>query len=542
MSANPDIAGIHHITAMASSAARNLAFYKNILGLRLVKKTVNFDDPYTYHLYYGDAQGSPGTLLTFFPWETMAQGTLGAGMVTAIAFAIPRPSVDFWTQRINATGIVPQTGDRFGEPVIQFPDPGGLPIELIGISEPHSTGQPNQGPIPDNHAILGFHSATATLNKLDDIRALLVDVMGMEQHHREENRYRFKMADHGSPGHWVDVLVDAGAPRGNPGGGSVHHIAFRTPSDRAQALWQSKLSKNGVSVTSVRDRKYFRSIYFNSPEGVLFEIATDPPGFTVDEPVATLGAALKLPVQYEPIRAEIENRLPSLHATPFQHVFQDAREPADDDRTIVALHGTGGNEYDLFQFAEDVAPTSAILSPRGQVQEDGRLRFFKRLANNVIDETDVIKRAHELSDFLIEATVRLDRNRNQMTALGYSNGANIAAAILLLRPEVFASAVLLRPMLPLPTLPLPDLNGKPILILRGSQDTIIPSDSTDQLILRFQQAGAEVTAQTIDAGHAITRRDVRTISIWLAEQSKIKGKHYQDAAMQTIDNPHAVAP
>lgn len=542
MPTHPDIAGIHHITAMASSAAKNLAFYENILGLRLVKKTVNFDDPYTYHLYYGNSQGSPGTLLTFFPWENMAPGTPGAGMVTAIAFAIPRPSINFWTQRINATGIVPQTGDRFGEPVIQFPDPGGLPIELIGISEPPSTGQRHPGPIPGNHAILGFHSATATLNALEDIRALLADVMGMEQQHREDNRYRFRMADHKSPGHWVDVLVDADAPRGNAGRGTVHHIAFRTASDRTQALWQSKLSKNGVSVTSVRDRKYFRSIYFNSPEGVLFEIATDPPGFTVDEPMATLGTALKLPVQYEPIRAEIENRLPSLHATPFQHVFQDAREPAHDDRTIVTLHGTGGNEHDLFQFAEEVAPTSAILSPRGQVRENGLLRFFKRLADNVVDEADVIKRAHELSDFLIEATVHHDRNRNQMTALGYSNGANMAAAILLLRPEVFTSAVLLRPMLPLQKLPLPDLNGKPILILRGSQDTIIPSDSTDQLILNFQQAGAQVAVQTIDAGHAITRRDARSISIWLAEQSTIKGNHIQGAAMQTIDKSYAVAP
>ena len=172
MSVNPNIAGIHHITAIASSAANNLAFYENILGLRLVKKTVNFDDPYTYHLYYGDAQGSPGTILTFFPWENLAQGTPGAGMVTAIAFAIPRPSMAFWTQRINAAGIATQSEERFGDPVMQFPDPCGLPIELIGIPDPPAIGHGDHSAIPANHIIRGFHSATATLNKLEDIRSL----------------------------------------------------------------------------------------------------------------------------------------------------------------------------------------------------------------------------------------------------------------------------------------------------------------------------------------------------------------------------------
>lgn len=542
MNVNPDIAGIHHITAIASSAANNLAFYEKILGLRLVKKTVNFDDPHTYHLYYGDAQGSPGTIMTFFPWEKLPQGKPGAGMVTAIAFAIPRPSMNFWTQRITAAGIAIQTGERFGDPVMQFPDPCGLPIELIGIPDPPSTGPRDQSPIPASHAIIGFHSATATLNALDDIRSLLVDVMGMDLHRHEANRYRFMMADHASPGHYYDVLVDASAASGKPGGGTVHHIAFRTASDRTQTLWQKQLRQNDVSVTTVRDRKYFRSIYFNSPGGVLFEIATDPPGFTVDESMETLGTALKLPHQYESIRADIENRLPPLHSTALQHVFKNAPKPTDDGRTIVTLHGTGGNEHDLIRFAEGVAATSAILSPRGQVLENGMPRFFKRLANNIFDEADIIQRAHELSDFLIEVAVRYGRKQQRMTAFGYSNGANMAAAILLLRPEVFSSAVLLRPMLPLPKQPLPDLNGKAILILRGAQDAVIPSDRTDQLVLRLQQAGAEVTTRMIDAGHEITRRDIDTISDWLSARPVIKDNHLHAAAMPTRDDPQIVAP
>ena len=542
MSVNPDIAGIHHITAVTSSAANNLAFYEKILGLRLVKKTVNFDDPYTYHLYYGNTQGSPGTLVTFFPWENLLQGKPGAGMVTAIAFAIPRPSMDFWAQRITATGTAIQTGERFGDPVIQFHDPCGLPIELIGIPDPPSTGPPYQSPIPASCAITGFHSATATLSALDDIRSLLVDVMGMDLHHHEANRYRFMMKDRGSPGHWYDVLVDTHAALGKPGGGTVHHIAFRTASDRTQALWQKHLRKNGVPATDVRDRKYFRSIYFNSPEGILFEIATDPPGFAIDESMDALGTALKLPDQYEPIRAAIENRLPPLHSTSFHHVFKDAPKPADDGRTVVTLHGTGGNEHDLVRFAEGLAATSAILSPRGRILENGMPRFFKRLSDNVFDEADVIQRAHELSDFLMEAAVRYGRKPAQMTALGYSNGANMAAAILLLRPEVFSSAVLLRPMLPLQKQSLPDLKGKAILILKGAQDAIIPSDSTDQLVSSLQQAGAEVITRTIAAGHEIKRQDIDTISDWLSERPEINGNHLHAASMPTIDDPRRVAP
>ncbi len=313
------ISGIHHITAIASSAAENLAFYCNILGLRLVKQTVNFDDPFTYHLYYGDAQGNPGTILTFFPWENLPQGKPGAGMVTAVAFAIPCRSRDFWIQRIEATGTPTYAGKRFGDPMIQFRDPCGLSIELIEVPDPPSFSGWRQSPIADNHAILGFHSATATLNALEETRDLLVGVLGMKMNDREDERYRFMTADQEAPGNFYDVLIDTKAPIGNPGGGTVHHIAFRTGSDRTQALWQSRLSQNGLPVTGVRDRKYFRSIYFNSPGGVLFEIATDPPGFAVDESMEAMGTALKLPDQYESIRSDIVSRLPPLQLSSFHH-------------------------------------------------------------------------------------------------------------------------------------------------------------------------------------------------------------------------------
>ena len=306
------ISGIHHITAIASSASENLAFYENVLGLRLVKKTVNFDDPYTYHLYYGDSAGAPGTIITFFPWENLPPGKAGAGMVTAIAFSIPMGSIDYWRKQLNIHGINTLEGERFGEAFIQFEDPHGLSLELIETPIVHSILNENRNSKPAGNRIVGFHSATALLRSLEETQSLLVNLMGMRLHDTEGNRYRFKMKRDDAFGQFYDVVIDAQAKNGLQGGGTVHHIAFRTPTDEEQKYWQKSLMESGYAVTPIRDRKYFKSIYFHEPAGVLFEIATDPPGFTVDEPYESLGRDLKLPDQYELMRIEIENSLPTL--------------------------------------------------------------------------------------------------------------------------------------------------------------------------------------------------------------------------------------
>jgi predicted esterase len=292
------------------------------------------------------------------------------------------------------------------------------------------------------------------------------------------------------------------------------------------------LRKSGMGVTDVRDRKYFRSIYFHIPAGVLFEIATDPPGFSIDESVRELGSSLKLPEQYEPMRSEIEQRLPRLRSEPFRHVFENAPDSADDDRTIVTLHGTGGNENDLTDIARKVGTASAILGPRGQVLENGMPRFFRRMAANVFDEDDVVRRANELSDFILAAADKYDRNPDRLTALGYSNGSNIAAAVILLRPEVFSCAVLVRPMLPLQNPPLPDLTGQKILVLKGKHDAIIPSASTDRLVKTLKRAGAAVTTREMDAGHEITARDVDAISEWLAGPQSCARKEFESLPVE----------
>lgn len=306
------IGGIHHITAISSFAAENLEFYRNVLGLRLVKKTVNFDDPYTYHLYYGDSAGSPGTIMTFFPWEASPRGKSGAGMITATAFSIPEGSIEYWENHLTTHGIEIKESIRFGDRVIQFEDPHGLILELIETPLARSINGPKHSSIPAAHAIIGFHSATALHHSVEETKILLTDAMGMVLHDREQDRYRFKMKNEESFGHFYDVVVDPQAESGRQGAGTVHHIAFRTPTDDSQNGWQKSIREHGFSVTPVRDRKYFKSIYFHAPGGILFEIATDPPGFAIDENQENLGSGLLLPDQYEPMRSEIENRLPKL--------------------------------------------------------------------------------------------------------------------------------------------------------------------------------------------------------------------------------------
>jgi glyoxalase family protein len=313
------IRAIHHITAIAASAAENLEFYEQVLGLRLVKQTVNFDDPYTYHLYYADGIGSPGTIMTFFPWKTVSAGRPGSGMIVAVSFSVPLEAMAYWDERLTGKGIDVEQDWRFDEPVLQFSDPHGLFLELVGVSAVPSCVPWQESPVEPGQGILGFHSATVLLNSLDETHSLLAGIMGMELYAEENNRYRFKMTEAQSPGHFLEVLVDPRADRAQLGAGTVHHIAFRASTDEEQILWRKRLIQERFQVTEIIDRKYFRSIYFREPGGVLFEIATDPPGFSVDEPLGELGASLKLPSRYEAMRGKIVSSLPPLRASGLRH-------------------------------------------------------------------------------------------------------------------------------------------------------------------------------------------------------------------------------
>jgi glyoxalase family protein len=307
------MSGIHHVTAISGAAERNLDFYTRMLGLSLVKKTVNFDDPGTYHLYYGDEQGQPGTILTFFPWAHAAQGRLGSGETQETAFRVPTTSIGYWTHRLIEKGVTHGAPEkRFGETVLPFRDNDGMAFALVGVPGVESEPGYRSGDIPAEHAIRGFHGVTLLVGKANPTAAVL-GVLGFRETAREGALRRYQ-ADALLGGH-VDLREAGDFPRGRLGRGSVHHVAFRAADDAAQAAMAQKLAaEHGMQVTEQKDRNYFRSVYFREPGGVLFEIATDDPGFAVDEPAATLGQALKLPRFLEPRRAELEAKLPPLGA------------------------------------------------------------------------------------------------------------------------------------------------------------------------------------------------------------------------------------
>ena len=309
---SPETTGIHHVTAIAGEPQRNVDFYAGLLGLRVVKKTVNFDDPETYHLYYGDGAGTPGSIMTFFPWAGAPQGRIGAGQLTVTSFSVPAASLGYWTERLVEGGArFEKPEERFGETVLRFPDPDGLRLELVAAGEDRREGWAD-GPAPAEQAVRGFHHVTLTVADPSRTAELMTDTLGFRQTSEAEGRTRFE-AGEGGPGNTVDLADGTGFPRGAMGVGTVHHVAFRVPDEASQLELRERISSLGYNVTPVLDRNYFRSIYFREPGGVLFEIATDPPGFAVDEEPEHLGESLKLPPWLEPRREWLEEVLPPLH-------------------------------------------------------------------------------------------------------------------------------------------------------------------------------------------------------------------------------------
>jgi glyoxalase family protein len=297
VSEKPTIAGVHHITAIAVDAQTTVDFYTRVLGIRLVKLTVNFDDPGTYHLYFGDETGRPGSVLTFFPFAMAARGKSGPGSVSAVPYIVPANALDAWLVRLAEQGVA-TTGPfkRFDAEVVSFADPDGMPVEMVSRAVAGT-------------ALPGFDGATLWSLRPAETLRLLTEVFGYREIARSDDRVRLEAQGEAEIGRSLEVLL-SNSSQLRPGGGTVHHIAFRARDDEEQAQWRERLIAAGLQPTDVIDRQYFHSIYFREPGGILFEIATDSPGFGVDE--KELGTSLKLPPQYEARRAEIERRLPPL--------------------------------------------------------------------------------------------------------------------------------------------------------------------------------------------------------------------------------------
>ena len=308
------ITGIHHVTAIAADSQKNVDFYTGILGLRLVKKTINFDAPDVYHFYYGDEAGNPGSILTFFPYTGLVRGRHGKGMLNTTTFSVPASSIGYWEERLKKFNVKYKPAeDRFNmETVIYFEDSDGLGLELVFNDTDKRPGF-SYGQIPLEHAIRGFYSVEIWEEGYERTAGLLTEQMDHQMISERGNRFRFAATN--APGNYVDILCTPDSLRGLGGSGTVHHIAFATPHKESQTEVQKKLMDRSLNPTPILDRNYFTSIYFREPGGVLFEVATSGPGFDVDEDPAHLGELLKLPPQYEARRSHLENELPpvSLH-------------------------------------------------------------------------------------------------------------------------------------------------------------------------------------------------------------------------------------
>ena len=540
------VLGIHHVTAIASDPQRNADFYAGVLGLRLVKRTVNFDDPQTYHLYYGDEIGTPGSIMTFFPWPGARRGRIGSGQVAVTSFAVVPGAIGFWIERFVRHGIKYQGPAKRGvgaeaEQVISFVDPDGLMLEIVGHPAAESRPAWADAPgIPREHAIHGFHGVTLWLDRATASEKILIDTLGFRPLREDGSTRRFEVGD-GGPGALVDIRTVGDFGHGVGGAGTVHHVAFRVPDDEAELDVRRQLSSAGLHPTPVIDRNYFHSVYFREPGGVLFELATNPPGFAIDEPVEHLGERLMLPAQYEPHRAEIEAVLPPIHlgvpaaaATLFasadgpedvsgealgfvhRYVPPDAHAELAGGTTLLLLHGTGGDEEDLIPVGRELLPGAGILSPRGKVLERGAPRFFRRLAEGVFDQEDLATRTEELAQFIEAAVATYQLEPDGIVAVGFSNGANIAASVLLRRPGLLRGAVLFSPMVPFEPETTPQLAGTSVFIGAGRTDPIASPAQSERLAALLRQTGADVTLHWEAGGHTLTRGELEVARDWVA--------------------------
>lgn len=539
------ILGIHHVSTIASDPQRNLDFFAELLGLRLVKRTVNFDDPETYHLYYGDAVGTPGCIMTFFPWPGARPGRQGPGECAITSFAVLPSALGFWIERFVRRGVrheapVTRGSGAGAERVVAFRDHDGAMYELVGHPAAEARPAWTEAPgIPAEHAIHGFHSVTLWVEQGDATERVLVDTLGFRGETEWETTKRYVVGD-GGPAAIVDVRSIGGFMRGAKGAGIVHHVAFHVADDATELAVRERVIAAGLHPTEVKDRNYFHSVYFREPGGVLYELATTKPGFAMDEPVEHLGERLMLPPQFEPNRAQIESVLPPIHlpaptsasdffamtgpedvsgdALGFVHRYHPSTTHAERAArtTLLLLHGTGGDEDDLIPLGHSLLPGAGILSPRGRVLEGGAPRFFRRLAPGVFDLDDLARQTDALAEFVDAAakTYRFDRDR--VIAVGFSNGANVAASLLLRRGAHLRGAVLLSPMLPFEPETLPDLGGVSVFIGAGERDPMASREIVERLESALREAGAKVTMHWTPGGHAITKEELAAAQEWMA--------------------------
>lgn len=510
--------GIHHITLITRKVQANVDFYAGFLGLRLVKRTAGFEDAMQLHLLYGDAIGSPGSLVTFLVWEDGAPGRVGHGQPSEIAFAIAPESIGFWLTRalrynVSATGPV----QEFGEPVIRLKDPDGVIVKLVG-TEALTTDVPYAASdIPPQDTIRRLRGATILTDKPEETAAFIGRHFGYAEAARTEAIRRLGSAS----GDIIDVRNASGFWTAAPGTGTIDHIAFRAIDKAAVLDLRTRLEAEDAGTISAHDRKYFFSLYVREPGGTLFEFATDAPGMTVDEDEASLGTRLFVP---EHFGGDLESNLVLLpqfalpgeerftqRDLPFIHRLHQPENP--DGRTLVLLHGSGANETSLLPLGRQIAPNSLLLSLRGRSTEEGFPRFFRRITPFSFDQKDIVSEVEAFAAMIEGAVPAYGIDRDKMVFVGYSNGANMLIATMLLHPGLIRNAALLRMMNPLETVPEADLSGTNVLTVTGATDAYSRYAPPLEAILR--KAGATLETVTLKAGHEIGERDAKAVRGWL---------------------------
>ncbi len=526
-------AGIHHTTGITGNAQANVDFYADLLGLKLVKRTVNHNDPGVLHLFYGDSPGDPGTLLSFFVWQDTARGRRGVGQAVEIGLMVPRESIGYWMQRLLSRRVSFKGPVRDGEQsVLSFSDPDGLPIVLVGVPNPPTNRVWFGSTVDPGMQVRGIHHVTLLTEKPTETGAVLEDHLGFRRRETKEGITRYQSG--AEVGHTVLVRDASGFWPAADGVGTLHHVAFRAEDRAAEQEILLAVRSEGLEVSAVREHGYFQSIYFREPGGSLVEVATDSPGFTLDEEPHHLGERLVLPPYLEPDRQDIEAVLPPISLPGEERTLTreldwiHRYQPGTSGWTLLLLHGTGGNETSLLALGKKVAPEAALLSVRGRSLDEGSPRFFRRFSMTSYDQPHLAEEADALADFVREAADVYGLDPKKVIAFGYSNGANIALASLTRNPETYAAAALLRPVMPFDTPPTADLNGMPILVTNGLRDSYLPY--AEPVAPFLQGSGATVREERFAAGHELTNQDIATASDWLMELTE----GHASAATETI--------
>ncbi|SER80380.1 phospholipase/carboxylesterase [Tranquillimonas rosea] len=509
--------GIHHVTAITRKVQANVDFYAGFLGLRLVKRTGGYEDAEQLHLFYGDAAGRPGSLVTFLAWEDGAPGRVGHGQVAEIAFAVPKDSIGTWLTRALEAGLAVDGPSReFGEPVLRLKDPDRIIVKLVGSDAPASA------PLSDPAALTRLRAVTL-LTDSPEATGAFIGPFGYRETVREGATRRWT-----SDSDALDIRDASGFVPGIPGTGIIDHVAFRAgDADTLRRIRTALEDYDGA--TNVHDRKYFLSLYVREPAGILIEHATDGPGMAVDEDMDNLGETLFVP-EGDAARAEdLRVMLPQIalpgeerivmRDLPFTHRFHRPEHP--NGHVILTLHGTGGNETDLFPLAARIDPDATLLGVRGRSTEEGVTRFFRRLDMTRFDQDDIRSEAAAFNAFLEQAQAAYDLDAEAITVLGYSNGANFAAAVAGLYPGRIRRAILLRPLMPLEDLPQADLSSLRLLTVTGAEDPY--GRLAPRLNDWAEASGATLDARRLPTGHGLTHGDLDLARGWL-EDARVRGE------------------